>query len=895
MRKISLFLIAFLSIQLSFAQEFDVREFAADLADLSGIRSEKQTVNGEPYAIVKIVTNIRGMNFDANQGNPEVEHKNDGYWLYVAPRERNIKLMASGYMPLDVPMPEPAKSKSVYKMVVATKGGVLVSDLVKINFRLNQSGVHIQMGDGAPIMATTNTAVYEVSKGKHQFRFIKDGFKEQQIAVDAKEEKTMDITLEPGGLTQKMELSSIVMIESEPSGAEIFLNDQKVAITPHQAKLAPGKYTLRLQMNDYYAHNEQFTLEAGKTTAIPKVTMKPRFGFLQLTSTPSSAEVLLNGKAIGTSPVDRRRISSGNYEITVRKPLYHEHIERFTVNDSEDKTLNIKLKEAFGELSITSEPSGATVFIDEREVGKTPYLNPRQLSGTYNVRLSYDLHADTRETITVKDGAKTSKFMVLLKNYGTLQITANESDIYVNGKKVGTGNYRANLPAGSYKVKATRDKHKDDDKDVFMIVGQTENITLTPKPRMGGLSIISNPFETRGAEIYIDNKKQQQTTPAIFPILAGSYELTVKKNGYKDYTKRIIIRESNEESVEVIMEIPVKETSKTVYFSSTPDNAIVYIDGNYAGITPFSKTLNMGGHEIKMNTGHSSLEKTITVEMDGENDIHFDIAKQLREQSSEKSTIQRKTIWITSNVTGANVYIAGVLVGNTPFSYTLEKERAALYVTHKNYKDKIHWINQKESVAKITLESLQSKSNYNTTSNNRVTKQGRSRKVSSETKSYLQNRFILGVPAKIGYLVIKNDHYRGRISTGIGFQFGYTVLLNRLVFKSEINYAYKAIKFDDPAFNGYGQHYVEFMPFLQYYLFGSENKIFFEYGLNFGKSISSKEKRFAEPLKGWFISLGFGENHTVNTKFLFQKYKNSFLRDNEYEISMAITIYLKKR
>ncbi|MDD4747242.1 MAG: hypothetical protein PHW19_08165 [Salinivirgaceae bacterium] len=128
MRKISLFLIAFLSIQLSFAQEFDVREFAADLTDLSGIRSEKQTVNGEPYAIVKIVTNIRGMNFDANQGNPEVEHKNDGYWLYVAPRERNIKLMASGYMPLDVPMPEPAKSKSVYKMVVATKGGFCITN-----------------------------------------------------------------------------------------------------------------------------------------------------------------------------------------------------------------------------------------------------------------------------------------------------------------------------------------------------------------------------------------------------------------------------------------------------------------------------------------------------------------------------------------------------------------------------------------------------------------------------------------------------------------------------------------------------------------------------------------------------------------------------------------------
>ena len=91
------------------AQEFDVRSFAADPTDLAARRYEKRTVNDEPAALVKVITNINGMLFDSNIGIVDVEHKDEGYWVYVAPRERRIRLMAEGYLPIDAALPEPAQ------------------------------------------------------------------------------------------------------------------------------------------------------------------------------------------------------------------------------------------------------------------------------------------------------------------------------------------------------------------------------------------------------------------------------------------------------------------------------------------------------------------------------------------------------------------------------------------------------------------------------------------------------------------------------------------------------------------------------------------------------------------------------------------------------------------
>jgi hypothetical protein len=536
-----------------FAQEFDIREFKADPNDMAARRFEKLDVNGNVSALIKITTNIKGMQFDSNSGIVDIVHQPDGYWVYVVPDERRIKLMAKDYISLDVDFPEPAKSLSVYHLVVATKGVYHTSDLVRLTFRMNQSNVYVQSGESAPILSLGSSAVFNVPKGERKFRFVKDGFAEEEVTLNVEEEVVKDITLRVGKPFTNLEASSNIIVESDPSGADVYLNDQKVGVTPYNRKNIAGKYTLRIEHPMYYEHIEQFELKEGVNQNLPKVILKPRFGYLNATSIPTGSEVLLNNKSIGTTPLRQEKISSGFHEVIIRKSNYHDYRESFSINDGDTKDISATLMEAFGSMIITSEPNGAKVFIDGREVGVTPYRNTQLASGRYNIVISKDLYTDSREVITISDGQEVSKFYALTQNYGILRISAADAEIFIDGARVGQGTYTANLTPGQYRLKASKDRHTDDERTVLVELGQTQNITLRPKPREGVISITSTPFEARGADIYLNGQKQPRTTPANITVLVGDYNVTLKKSGFIDASQNVTVQEGRESTVNLNM------------------------------------------------------------------------------------------------------------------------------------------------------------------------------------------------------------------------------------------------------------------------------------------------------------------------------------------------------
>ena len=550
----TLFLPFFL-FQVVIAQEFDVREFKTDPTDLAAIRYEKRTKNDEASAIVKVITNIKGMKFDSNLGIVDIEYKDEGYWIYIGPREPRIRLMAEGFLPKDVVLPEPAQSHMVYSMRVTSSGMMAPpTALVRITFRMNQENVYIRSGESAPVMAPGSSSVFDVPKGEHGFRFIKQGFSELQHTVDAQEDQVINITLEPGVPTTTLALPGMIIISSDPPGAEVYLNERRVGVTPYQGRQVAGQYNLVLRDRLHHDHIGQFTLAEGATVNIPFIDLKPRFGYWQVTSEPAGAEVMLDGIMVGATPLLREEITSGSHELLVRAPLYHQHQESFTIEDGDDRRFDITLKEAFGHLSVDSDPPGAEVFIDGSRIGTTPWENPRQPSGRYNIRLSIDLHLDAVEQVTVTDGSKTDRFISLAKNYGTLEITAEGSEIYFGDRHVGRGTWTGNLPPGQYKVRATRSLHTDDEREVYAVIGQKEVIYMSPRPRQGWLNIVTEPFEAQGAEIWINGKKLTETSPAVIPLIMGNYNIVIRKPGYLDESRTVGITEGRERELNLKMQ-----------------------------------------------------------------------------------------------------------------------------------------------------------------------------------------------------------------------------------------------------------------------------------------------------------------------------------------------------
>ena len=541
------------------AQEFDVRGFIPVPNDLAARRFEKRTVNDEACAIVKVVTNIPGMMFDSNIGIIDIERTDDGYWLWVAPRERRLRLMAPDFMPLDVELPEPARSLMVYELRVASTGIVERVDLVRVTFRFNEENVYIQSGNNAPIMARGRSAIRNIPRGEHTFRFIKQGFDDVTRTINVSDEEIIDINLTAGQRTTTIPLTGFIIISSDPPGAEVYLNEQRVGTTPYQGRHNAGNYNVMLQSPLYHEHTAQFELDEGSTVELPSINLRPRFGYWQVSSNPPGAEVYLSGRMVGTTPLERAEIGSGPHELSVSLPLHHEYRESFTIEDGDDRSFNINLEPAFGELTITSDPSGARVSIDGRDAGVTPYSNPQKPSGSYNVILEMDLYSDAREQVTVSDGRHTERFVPLSRNFGILDVTAPGSEIFLDGRRVGEGSYSANLTAGRYTLRATRALHHDDEREVFLTVGQTEQVELSPAPRQGALSVVTSPFDARGADIYVNGQRRSETTPASFHVLIGSYDVTVRKDGYLDASRNVEVAEGIEQ--ELIFEMQTFEGS----------------------------------------------------------------------------------------------------------------------------------------------------------------------------------------------------------------------------------------------------------------------------------------------------------------------------------------------
>ena len=138
----------------------------------------------------------------------------------------------------------------------------------------------------------------------------------QSLPVEATPVAT-DVREQPGG---------ILSIESEPIGASVLINGAKLGLTPLEIlELELGSYTVRLEKVGYEPEELSAELNADNpraTLSVPlkgEATPEPQLGVLRVDSTPPGAQVLLDGKPAGTTPLQKLRARPGSHTIRLQK------------------------------------------------------------------------------------------------------------------------------------------------------------------------------------------------------------------------------------------------------------------------------------------------------------------------------------------------------------------------------------------------------------------------------------------------------------------------------------------------------------------------------------------------------------------------------------------------
>lgn len=127
-----------------------------------------------------------------------------------------------------------------------------------------------------------------------------------------------------------------------------------------------------------------------------------------------------------------------------------------------------------------------------------------------------------------------------------------------------------------------------------------------------------------------------------------------------------------------------KSTSK-VRITSTPEGAKVYVDGEFTGNTPYELVRTPGKYQVRISRAdHQDAAETITLVGNEVRVLHF----QLADSSTEKKSVSPSSIKLTSSPSGAEVFVNGELVGNTPYELVRKPASYKVRVQHANYQSK---------------------------------------------------------------------------------------------------------------------------------------------------------------------------------------------------------------
>lgn len=232
------------------------------------------------------------------------------------------------------------------------------------------------------------------------------------VSVSANQETSKTILLE------EIDSTGNLFIESNPGGAEIFLEDSSTGkITPDSLNnLIEGDYEITLKLDGY--SDTTFTTEVlrQETNSI-FIEMEQTTGNLFIESEPAGAGIYISDTSAGKiTPDSLKLLDEGIYNITLKLQGYEDTTFTAEVFRAQTNSIFIELQETTsgGKIILDSEPAGAQIFLDEVFTEKiTPDSLINLESGLYSITLKLDGFKDTTTTVLLFQNSREFRFIAL--------------------------------------------------------------------------------------------------------------------------------------------------------------------------------------------------------------------------------------------------------------------------------------------------------------------------------------------------------------------------------------------------------------------------------------------------------------------------------------------------
>lgn len=196
------------------------------------------------------------------------------------------------------------------------------------------------------------------------------------ISVRAENYLPYDAQLDvPGlGLSQELQVQLVprwadVTLSTEPAGAAIYSGEEKLGETPATLQLNEGRHELMLVREGFRAWDGVVNAIANEAQELPLINLEPANAQLLVNSIPLGANVTVNGRYRGQSPVRLALSPDIDYQVGLSKAGYGSTERRVRLTAAASETITVDLTARVGEVSINVLPEDAVVYVNDRPRG----------------------------------------------------------------------------------------------------------------------------------------------------------------------------------------------------------------------------------------------------------------------------------------------------------------------------------------------------------------------------------------------------------------------------------------------------------------------------------------------------------------------------------------------
>ena len=194
-----------------------------------------------------------------------------------------------------------------------------------------------------------------------------------------------------------------VRIESEPPGASILAGDAEVGVTPATIELLEGTHDLTLAKDGFAAWDGTVVAEPNVAQQLPLIALQPADARLIVNTIPRGANVTVNGRYRGQSPLTLSLTPDVDYDIGLSKAGYGVTRRSLRLESNASESITVDLSARLGTLTVVVQPEDATVYVDGRARGRGK-TTVRLSSAPHSVEVRRPGYLSWKRTVTPRPG-----------------------------------------------------------------------------------------------------------------------------------------------------------------------------------------------------------------------------------------------------------------------------------------------------------------------------------------------------------------------------------------------------------------------------------------------------------------------------------------------------------